>query len=259
MKSRMLLAAALFVFPTDPAPESRIAPPDRDDAAPEVYVDESSTGGRGDYTVSTTPGIGVTGFEFTNHGGNRVLPVRERGIGLGPLRQFSFDFRTRARQDIHFSITDSPTEYLSHRMESYFYLFPRRVLPAIVWPEPGTGAKTFTVVLPTEERVEFDAATMEVVSGVLRETAPVDLGPDRFKRKFAAVEYSGTGVILRVDRRGADPRLGTTATVRKGAQSCKVPSALLFDQNPESAVLFRFATDEAFDVYLKKQCKFGLL
>ena len=151
------------------------------------------------------------------------------------------------------TIVDVPTELLSHHMNSYFYFFPRRVLPAIQWPHDGST--TFKVVLPTTETVEFSTLSGQITGGVLKETAPIDLGPDRFKRKFAGIQYTGTGVYIRVDKRGADPRLGTTATVYQGSKTCKVASAKLFDQNEESSVLFQFATDEAFNEFLKKTCK----
>jgi len=194
----------------------------------------------------------IQGFSFANHGPNSVVTIATRGIGMGPERDFEFAFPARARQDIKMIVTDVPTEFLSQRMESYFYFFPRKVLPSIQWPKDGTSI--FTVTLPTGESVQFNTVSKEMVGGVLKETAPIDLGPDRFKRKFAAVEYTGTGVYVRVDKRGADPRLGTMAVIHQGTKTCKVASAKLFDQDPSSAVLFKFSTDEAFNEFLKKTC-----
>ena len=199
----------------------------------------------------------IQGFSFTNHGPNSVVTIATRGIGMGPQRDFELAFPARARQDIKMTIADVPTQFLSQRMESYFYFFPRKVLPSIQWPKDGTSV--FTVTLPTGESVQFNTVSKEMVGGVLKETAPIDLGPDRFKRKFAAIEYTGTGVYLRVDKRGADPRLGTTAVIHQGTKTCKVPSSKLFDQREDSAVLFQFPTDEAFNEFLKKTCQMSFL
>jgi hypothetical protein len=123
------------------------------------------------------------------------------------------------------------------------------------------------VTLPTSEVVEFDAKTYEVLGGVLSE-GPVDLNPNKAARKFPAVNYVGKGVVVRVNARGNDPRLGTTATIttgspasncRKGTRctQCQVPSKELWEQ--DGAVRFKFPTDEEFDRYLISRCGFGVL
>ncbi|NDG84357.1 MAG: hypothetical protein EBX52_04870 [Proteobacteria bacterium] len=196
----------------------------------------------------------IFGFSFFNEGVNAVIPVSASCIGCGLNREFRFRFRDRARQDLHFSITDAPTEYLSQLMESYFYVFPRKNLPAAeLIPERGI----LRVTLPTGETVDFDSAKKTVVGGVLVETGPIDLNPDRFSRKFAQVSYLGDGVLVRVNRRGADPRLGTVATVTKGKKSCKIESKYLFNQDEKSSVEFLFPTDEGFNDFLLKRCGFG--
>lgn len=240
--------------------EAEINPPEVDLASPKVEATDYSRGSdQGNYDVryaNTTNK--VVGFGFSNNGPNPVVPVATRGIGLGPSREFNFRFSERARQDIMISITDAPTEFFSHFMESYFYFFPRKVLPALQWPA-DPAIKTFTVILPTNEAVTFDKESHQMVDGVLKEKGPIDLGPDRFKRKFANIAYTGTGVYVRVDKRGNDPRFGTTATITQGAKTCKVPSTKLFDQNPQGAALFQFPTDEGFNEFLKKTCKMSFL
>lgn len=236
--------------------EAKVSAPESDLAGESTAGDTTTRGPKiGEYSLRTLDGPirKVVGFDFVNKGPNRVLPVAEREIGAGPDREFEMEFRNRARQDIQLHVTDIPSEYLSERMESYFYFFPRLNLPAIQWS--AADAKTFTMILPTGEPVVFDAASKEIVGGVLSETAPVDLGPDRFKRKFAAISYTGTGLYFRVDRRGNDPRLGTTATVYQGQKTCKIPSALLFNQGEHSHVEFLFATDAEFNALLKKKCQ----
>ena len=209
----------------------------------------------------------IVGFEFSNRGGNRILPTRyDIGKNLLFTRDFQFRFDDRARQDIHLAVADwAPSAdrqfRLSELMNTIMHFFPRNYLPAI----KGLDGR-YVVTLPTGEQVEFNALTREILSGVFAE-APVDLTPNRAARKFPAVTYSGKGVVVRVNARGADPRLGTTATITTGSPAadcskgrncdqCQVPSRELWNQN--GAVRFKFPTDAEFDQYLRSRCGFGL-
>jgi hypothetical protein len=209
----------------------------------------------------------IVGFEFSNRGGNRILPPRyDIGKNLLFTRDFQFRFDERARQDIQLFVSDwAPSRdkqfRLSELMNSIFHFFPRNYLPAIV----GSGA-SYIVTLPTGEQVEFDAKTREIVGGVFSETA-VDLNPDRVARKFPGVSYLGKGLVVRADARGTDPRIAKTATIttgtppadcEKGAacSQCQVPSKDLWHQN--GAARFKFSTDQEFDRYLLSQCGFGI-
>jgi hypothetical protein len=209
----------------------------------------------------------IVGFEFSNRGGNGILPPRyDIGKNLLFTRDFQFRFDDRARQDIQLFISDwAPSRdkqfRLSGLMNSIFHFFPRNYLPAIV----GSGAR-YVVTLPTGEQVEFDAKTREILGGVFSETA-VDLNPDRAARKFPGVNYVGKGVLVRANARGTDPRIGSTATITTGTpvpdcakgaacNQCQVPSKELWHQN--GAVRFKFSTDPEFDRYLLSRCGFGL-
>ena len=209
----------------------------------------------------------IVGFEFSNRGGNRILPPRyDIGTNLLFTRDFQFRFDDRARQDIQLFISDwAPSRdkqfRLSELMNSIFHFFPRTYLPAIV----GSGAR-YVVTLPTGEQVELDAKTREILGGVFSETA-VDLNPDRAARKFPGVNYAGKGVVVRANARGTDPRMGNTATITTGTlatdcekgtacSQCQVPSKELWHQN--GPVRFKFSTDQEFDRYLLSRCGFGL-
>jgi hypothetical protein len=209
----------------------------------------------------------IVGFEFSNRGGNRILPPRyDIGKNLLFTRDFQFRFDDRARQDIQLFISDWPPSRdkqfrLSELMNSIFHFFPRTYLPAIF----GSGAR-YVVTLPTGEQVEFDANTREILGGVFSETV-VDLNPDRAARKFPGVNYVGKGVVVRANARGTDPRMGTTATITTGTPAtdcekgtacsqCQVPSKELWHQN--GPVRFKFSTDQEFDRYLLSRCEFGL-
>jgi hypothetical protein len=141
------------------------------------------------------------------------------------------------------------------------HFFPRSFLPAIV---SFNGHNIIT--LPTGEEVEFNAQTHEILGGALAEAA-VDLNPDRNARKFPAIVYNGKGIVVRANARGADPRIGTTATITSGSpppscdkgtacHQCQVPAQKLWDQT--AAVRFKFATDQDFDRFLLANCQFGL-
>ena len=209
----------------------------------------------------------IVGFEFSNHGGNQILaPRRDAVRNQFFTRDFQFRFDDRARQDIHLMISDwVPSRdrvfRLSELMHSLMHFFPRSYLPAIV-----NAGDNNIVTLPTGEEVEFNAVTKEIRGGVLAES-PVDLTPDRNGRKYPAVTYQGQGVLVRADARGADPRLGTTATISAGTpplncdkpdgcRQCEVPSKELWEQ--AGAVRFKFHTDQEFDRYLVARCGFGL-
>jgi hypothetical protein len=209
----------------------------------------------------------IVGFEFSNYGGNRILPPRrDAAKNQFFTRDFQFRFDERARQDIHLMVTDwVPSRdrqfRLSELMNSLMHFFPRNYLPAIV-----NLKNRNLVTLPTGEEAEFDAKTNEILSGVLSET-PVDLNPDRAARKFPGVDYHGKGVMVRVNARGTDPRIGTTAIITTGTPPqdcdkgidcalCLVPSRELWDQT--GAVRFKFSTDQDFDRFLITRCGFGL-
>ncbi len=254
-------------------PESVLAPPDADVASLQLKYDTVVSG-----RVSASPASSgwlyrvnrqnrIVGFEFSNRGGNRILPERyDIGKNLMFSRDFQFRFDDRARQDIHLVITDwAPSAdrkfRLSELMNSVLHFFPRHFLPAITSLDGR-----YIVTLPTGEQTQFDALTHEILNGVLSE-APVDLTTNRALRKFPGVTYSGKGVLVRVNARGADPRIGTTATITTGSppadcapgkkcDQCQVPSRELWSQN--GAIHFRFSTDSEFDRYLRSRCGFGL-
>jgi hypothetical protein len=209
----------------------------------------------------------LIGFEFSNDGGNRILPPRRDAIkNQFFTRDFQFRFDERARQDIYLMVSDwAPSRdrvfRLSELMNRLMLFFPRAFLPAIVnWQNRDI------VTLPTGEEVAFNALTHEVVAGVFSE-GPVDLNPDRAARQFPAIGYLGKGVTIRADARGVDPRINTVALITAGAPApncekgtscnrCEVPSKELWEQT--GAVRFKFANDADFDRFLLSRCAFGL-
>ncbi|MBM2805045.1 MAG: hypothetical protein HW419_2938, partial [Deltaproteobacteria bacterium] len=200
-------------------PESILAVPQKDPASRRLEYNTMVSTRTGDAAQQSTwqyrrtrDGT-IVGFEFSNHGGNRVLPPRrDAAKNQFFTRDFQFRFDERARQDIHLLVTDWVSSRdrqfrLSELMTSLIHFFPRNFLPAIV----NFNSRNI-ITLPTGEEVEFNAQTHEILGGVLSE-APVDLNSDRSARNFPAIDYRGRGVVVRANGRGSDPRLGTTATI----------------------------------------------
>ena len=254
-------------------PESNIRVPDKDSVSRRVAYNTvvgtrpSSAAKRVAWEFRTVRGGEIVGFEFSNHGGNPVLPPQRNATkNQFFTRDFQFRFDERARQDIYLMVSDwvpsrDRSFYLSEVMNSLMLFFPRKYLPAIV----NAGERDI-VTLPTGEAVEFDAATHEIRGGVFLE-APVDLNPERTGRKFPGIDYRGAGVVVRANARGADPRIATVATITTGTppkdcnptsncNRCQVPSKELWDQT--GAVRFKFSTDAELERFLIARCGFGL-
>ena len=197
--------------------------------------------------------FGVTSFSFTAKNNN------------GSARLWLFDMPERARQAMTVHIQDdfgNPTVGDSARLlETSLYFFPRKVLPAIT-----SDNGVMTAILPTGEEVQFDANSKSIIGGVLKETAPLDMTFDRSKRKFAQLSYSGEGIMIRADRRSGTPEsvFNTpyninedikNATVTFKGKTCKVPKALIWEQDENRANYFLYPTDEEFyDKVLKVKC-----
>ncbi|HEY7166520.1 MAG TPA: hypothetical protein VIB79_18250 [Candidatus Binatia bacterium] len=209
----------------------------------------------------------IVGFEFSNHGGNPVLPERY-DIEKNRLftRDFQFHFEDRARQNIHTFVTDwaagrDKQFHLSELMNTVLLVFPRSYLPAI-----SANGDHYVVTLATGEEVEFDSSTREIRGGVLSE-GPVDLRADKIARRYPEINYTGKGVLIRANARGSDPRIGTTATITTGSpppgcdrgtgcDRCTVPAKELWNQR--GSVAFKFPTDAELDGYLRAHCGFGV-
>jgi hypothetical protein len=270
---------APIVEPAKPAivrslPESLVAAPEKDLAARRVDYNtllntrslDHTRNGVWRYRVTRQSGK-LVGFEFSNSGGNRILPPRRDAVkNQFFTRDFQFRFDERARQDIHLLVSDwvpsRDREFrLSELMNSLMLFFPRTYLPAIV-----NSQNRNIVTLPTGEEVEFDTTSHEIIAGVFFE-APVDLNPDRAARQFPGVEYRGKGVIVRADSRGTDPRMAATAVITSGTLPencvhgtscgrCEVKPQELWEQS--GAARFRFASDADFEQFLSARCGFGL-
>lgn len=159
-------------------------------------------------------------------------------------RRWEFVNEDHSRRDTFIWITDDAgSGYLSQLMESMIVLVPRKMKP-----ELEVVGDEIHVTLTTGEKVIYDKETKLIKGGVLSE-GKVDLNPDRFKRKFAPVSYSGSGISIRINKRGKDPRIYGEAVITHGSKTCKMPAQKLWE-NAE----FRFADDAKLIQFLNQKC-----
>ena len=124
-------------------------------------------------------------------------------------------------------------------------IIPRKMKPAII--EKGNDLH---VTLTTGEKVIYDKKTRQIKAGALKE-GKVDLTPDRFKRKPPAVSYTGSGISIRVDVRGSDPRLiKGNAVITQNGKSCQVKASELWNQED-----FRYDDDSKLVEFLNRKCR----
>lgn len=216
---------------------------------------------------SAFPETATEGFTIENMGDNRIVDAARNRYSQ---RVFHFDYLEQARQNIALEIDDAPNDTVSHTMHSLFMFFPRKNLPIV---EQLTG--TIDVTLPNGEKIIFQKDSKEIVGGVFTE-GPVDVSRDRHKRQYADLKYQGKGVVLRANARGQSPQLGQYENTKidmeyglKGSadvliihglsgQRCRRPKTDFWEPLDVSPIEFKFPTDQEFDLYLKKNCGFGL-
>ena len=198
-------------------------------------------------------------FILKNSGSPRINPHGDQGYS----REYQWTSAADSRQEeflhIHeqsYGDTDSASS-----METEITFIPRIVLPAIRKDE---ARNRYVVTIPTGETVEYDLTTKEIVDGVLTETAPIDLSPNRQTRKFAGLKYTGKGITIRSDQRGDSTRsslgFGTikrTATIQFAGRTCTVLPSELWNQSSDD-LPFLFPTDAAFYSFLQRRCKWNV-
>lgn len=234
----------------DCLPETEGTPFDREEPRPfefDYSTYRSSKDGPWDETflADKKEGLRPTGFSFRSIGPNEIA-----GPPIDPsektVREWRFLNEDGSRRETYLWIQDDAgSGYLSQLMESVILIIPRKMKPAV-----ETVGDELHVTLTTGEKVIYDKETRLIKGGVLKE-GKIDLNPDRFKRKFAPITYSGTGISIRVDKRGEDPRqIPGNATITQNGKTCSVPAPQLW-KNAE----FRFANDKALVDFLNSKCK----
>jgi hypothetical protein len=213
---------------------------------------------------SRFPASGSEEFSFVNVGSNKIVKRSSTS------RTFNFEYPEHARQNIAMQIDDAPNETISHTMHSIFMVFPRNQLPVLEQLK-----KTMEVTLSNGEKMIFDKDSKEIIGGVFQE-GPLDEMAERTKRSYPDLKYVGRGVILRVNARGQSPQLSEYEKEKidlefgnKGSaevliingttgQKCRRPKIDFWETLDVAPIEFKFATDEAFEIYLQNNCGFGL-
>lgn len=240
--------------PEDCEPAQTGTPFERDEPRPLDFEYSTSKRGRDPAWSDTflkdkTQGLRPTGFNFRSTGPNAIA-----GNPIDPKEKVERDWRfvseDNSKRETYLWITDDAgSGYLSQLMETIILFVPRKMQPSV----EAVGDELH-VTLATGEKVVYDKATKLIKRGILSE-GKIDLEPNRFNRKFAPITYSGTGISIRLDKRGSDPRLGGDATVTQNGKTCKVPAQELWKQED-----FRYADDLALVTFLNRKCgpKFSL-
>lgn len=185
------------------------------------------------------------GFNLSNIGPNSIA-----GYAIDPRekteRQWSFHSEDDSRRETYLWITDDPgSGYLSDLMETVMIFVPRKMKQKI-----EVNGDDLHVTLTTGEKVIFDKKTKQIKAGALSE-GKLDTNPNKHQRKNASVQYKGSGISIRVDSRGKDPRHAAQATISQNGKSCKVPSNLLWGKEPED---FKFSDDSTLIQFLNSRC-----
>ena len=167
-----------------------------------------------------------------------------------------------------------------------FTFFPRKVTPTA-----SLEGDELVMTIPTGEVIKFDSQTRRVKEGVFKEKSRADGGKDpsfisksgkgalrTYYKPDSTFSYQGKGVWIQtiVDANKDEAEAGLV-TIRNGSptcksaecSSCKVPASDIYVRNRGfhtngekktawSCEKIRFQTDDDFNDYLKKKCKFTL-
>ena len=201
----------------------------------------------------------LIGLSLSNDADNAINP--QSRTPHDSKRLFTLRFEERVKQNITLRVSDQvgiSGEVALDFMETTLILIPRRVLPYLEYDCPSCTRRQFALILPTTERLIFDAVTYELKGGVLREE-PLDINPRGRSRRFARLTYEGYGIMIRADRRGGLPeRIYTAATNRHEdvrnaiityrGQTCRVPKNLIWNHTLSQRAMphFKYATDQEF-------------
>lgn len=216
-------------------------------------------------TLASDPGFDycVNEAEYRGFTLRNLLSPRINPAGGAVHRDFSFSAPQNARQELGLYVyewgsPDAGGDDSDWSMLSEILFLPRKAAPSA---RLAPGGATYEVTIPTGETVLFDAKTKEIVGGVLAETAPIDMNPNRFARKFAGLRYEGAGVMLRSDQRGDTPRSSVVwgqkkfATAFWGGRTCRLSPADLWRQDASGAGSANlYPTDDDFYAMLRRKC-----
>ena len=188
------------------------------------------------------------GFSFTNHGPNDIVPTEPNESFEFPTRDYFFSTDDGAKRDTYLWISD----YVGSGRTSDYFETMLVFLPRVGQMHVEEQDQNLIVTLNTGEEITVFKKYKTLVGGVMSEK-PVDLNPDRAQRRFAEIDYTGKGIMIRSDAKGADPRLAKTASVfKKGLPVCKIPGPTFWTQDGHPK--FKFVNDEDAYAVIKEKC-----
>lgn len=165
------------------------------------------------------------GFTFmSNDQHPHFQNVNPYGTMTKPLRQIDVQSNNHALNETFLYLHDMSQGPDSHDVKSMMFILPRKSPPSVT-----TLGNEVHLTLSTGEKVIFDKVSSAIVGGALKE-GPPDFNLDRFKRKPANVQYTGSGISIRLNHRFETPTVAAeSADVVQGSRSCKIPRGQLFN------------------------------
>lgn len=232
---------------------SNVIPFERNEARIDRYAyitarNDESLVYRTEYGADDMQNLFRRGFSLMNHGPNDIVPTEPNESFEYPTRELFFVTDDGAKRDTYLWVTD----YNGSGRTSDFFETMIVFLPRIGQMHVEEKEEHLYITLTTGEEVTIFKKYKTLSSGVLSE-APVDLNSNRAQRKHAEINYSGKGIMLRSDSRGADPRLAATVSVLKpGLPACQIPGPMFWTQDGHPK--FKFVNDEDVYVVIKSKC-----
>lgn len=153
--------------------------------------------------------------------------------------------RNHALNETYLYIIDFAGGPDSHDIKSVIYLLPRTDIPAVT-----VLGNEVELLLPTGEKVNFDAESGAIKGGALKE-GPLDLTKDYRKRRVPNVHYTGDYISIRLDHAYEEPTIGSaTAHIQQKDKSCTIARSKLFSKQGK---LLTKSDEELLDV-LNQEC-----
>lgn len=171
--------------------------------------------------------------------------VNPYGTISKPYRLIEVRSMDHALNETYLYLADISNGPDSHDVKSKMFLLPRKSPPTV----SDQGSKV-ELTLSTGEKVMIEKSTGAIVGGALKESAP-DFNADRFKRKPPQVDYSGSGISIRLNHRFEDPtQKSPVADIAQGTRSCKLAREKIFDVNGKLMT----SSDEALVKVINSNC-----
>lgn len=189
------------------------------------------------------------GFKFFQTTGDPNVNLQTRyPNGSAPSRNFEIASINQAFNETYLMIEESGGGPDSHNVKSYMFLLPRTTVPSV-----RIEGNNLIATLPTGETVTMDKNTRAITAGALTE-GPIDLNTDRFQRRPPNINYSGSGISIRLNHRFEHPLTSAaTATIQQGSKTCTIPRTAILDDSGK----LKTESDASLLAVLNQTCRGG--